>query len=130
MLLLCVEIVFLCFEELTVIPRNTEKSIFIGTAQLDHGIRNIFEKIAVMADHDASERGVLQNGFEPLDAFKIEMVRGFVEQKNVRLLHKRRSNCQAFAPAAGERIGDSVVVFKSGTAENLRGTSRAFVLRH
>ena len=53
-----------------------------------------------MADHHASERRILQHRFEPLDPGKIQMVGRLVEQKNVRLLHQRRADRQALAPAA------------------------------
>ena len=83
-----------------------------------------------MADDHARETGVLQNGFQPLDPFEIEMVSGLVEQENIRLLNQSGGDGQAFAPAARERVGDGVVIFESGAAEDFRETSGAFVLRH
>jgi len=72
----------------------------------------------------------LQDGFEPLDAFQVEMVGGFVEEKNVWFLHERGGDGQAFAPAAGERVGDGVVILESSPAEDFGETPGTFVLRN
>ena len=83
-----------------------------------------------MADDHAGKRCVPQNGFEPLDAFQVEVVCGLVEQKNIRLLHQSGGDGQPLAPTAGKRISDCIVIFKTGTPEDLRKAPSAFVLRN
>ena len=66
-----------------------------------------------MADHHARERRVLQNGFEPLNPRKIQVVGGLVQEQNVRRLDQGLGNGKPFAPAAGERRGMRVKIRKT-----------------
>src|SRR4029077_15850632 len=119
MLLLSVKVTFLGFEEFAVVSRDAQITVFIGPAEFNHGVGDIFQEIAVMADDHTGELRVSQNGFQPLDSFEVKMVGGLVEQENVRLLHQSGGDGQTFAPAARERVGDGVVIFESGAAEDL-----------
>ena len=55
-----------------------------------------------MADDDAGERSVLQDGFKPLNSGEIEVVGRLVEQEEIRGLRQRGCDGEAFFPSAGE----------------------------
>ena len=69
-----------------------------------------------MADDDAGEGRGFEEVFEPGDSQKIEMVRRFVQQKNVGMLNQSFNNGQTLLPSAGKFVGPGVKVLKSGTA--------------
>ena len=117
MFLLGVEIVFLGFQKFTVIPGDAEETVIVGAVEFDHRVGDVFQEVAVVANHHAGKWGVLQHGFEPLDAFKIEVIGGLVEKENGRLLNECRGDGQTFAPATGKRVRDGIVVFKAGATE-------------
>ena len=81
-----VKIALLGLKKLAVVSGNAQKAILVGTTELDHGVSNVFQEIAVVADHYARERSILQDGFQPLDALEIEVIGWFVEQENVGVL--------------------------------------------
>src|SRR5436190_18048998 len=66
------------------LPRNA-----LATIQLENPTRHVVEKISIVSDCDNRSRITLQVMLEPRDRFCIEMVRRFVEQKNVRLLQQQ-----------------------------------------
>ena len=72
-----------------------------------------------MADHDARERRVLKQGFEPLDSGKVQMVGGLVEKQNVGPLHQPLGDPEAFAPATRQGCGGGFKVDKTGAAQRL-----------
>ncbi len=61
----------------------------LTTVQPDHRCRQIVQKTAVMADDDHGGRAAGQFGFQPLDSGQIQMVRGFVQQQDVRRRRQR-----------------------------------------
>ena len=105
MLLLRVEMRFFGFEKCAVVPFHAQDAVGVDAIEFDHIGGDIFEEIAIVADHDAGERRVQKQRFEPLDSGEIEMVGGLVEQQNVRLLNERLGNRETFAPAAGKSRG-------------------------
>ena len=83
-----------------------------------------------MAYNHACKRRILQQRFDPLNAREVEMVCGFIEQQNVRLLNQRRRDGEAFAPASRERHGRSFEVRKTGATQRGRESRRPLALRH
>src|SRR5580704_911167 len=90
---------FLLFQERTVVSADAQQSIGIGAIELRHLSRDILKKVAVVADDYAGECCVLKKRLEPLDSRQIEMVRGLVQQQNVRSLNQRFDDCQTLLPA-------------------------------
>ena len=97
-----VEELFLLFQKRTVAAAGAQESVRVNAAQLDHLGGHVLEEIAVVADNDGCEWRVLQQFFQPLDAGQVEMVGGFVEQQNVRLLHQRFGDGQSLSPSTGQ----------------------------
>ena len=116
-LALRVQIHFFRFQKRAVVSVDAQIAIFVGACKLDHRGRDIFEKVAVVADHHAGEWRVLQKGFEPFDPGKIQMIGRLVEQQNVRRLHERFDNRQPLAPAAGKRRRGCIHVREPGAAQ-------------
>ena len=54
------------------------------------------------------------------------MIRGFVEQKNVRFAHQSFGDGEAFAPATGERSSFRVEIGERGASEDFSGALQAF----
>ncbi len=65
-------------------------------------IRHLVEEIAIMRNHDKRVRVALQMLSEPERAFDIEIVRGLVEQQQIRLPEEHRRERHAHAPATGK----------------------------
>ncbi len=128
-LALRVEIFLLRFEERAVISVDAQKAVLIHARQLDHLGGDIFEEIAVVADHDAGEGRVLQKSFEPVDPREVQMIGGLVEQQNVRALHQSFGNRQALAPAARQRRCRSIEVRKTCAAQRFGGARSSLRLR-
>ena len=97
-----VEVFLLRLQKRAVVSAHAQKTVGVDAVEFDHVVGHIFEKIAIVADHDARERRVLQECFEPLDAREVQMIGRLVEQQDVRLLHEGLGNRQALAPAAGQ----------------------------
>ncbi len=116
-----VEIRFFGLQKFAVIPEDAQIALGVEGVQLDHFGDHIFEKIAIVADHDARERRVLEDGFKPIDAGEVHVVGGLVEQQDIGALHKCRADRQTLAPAARERCGIRVEVGKTGAAQGFRG---------
>ncbi len=79
------------------------------------GVRQAFEKTAVVADEDHRRTQALQLAFQPLDRRQIEVVGGLVEQKDVGLRCERLRQGGATALAAGQGRG----LFLAGQTELL-----------
>ena len=80
---------------------DAQQSIRIGAIEFRHLSRDIFKKVAVVADDDTGECCVLKKRFEPFDSREVEMIGGFVQQQNVRSLNQRFDDCQTLLPASG-----------------------------
>src|SRR5215467_11607406 len=93
-LTLRLEVFFFGFEESAVATFNSKESVFIDTGEFDNFRRSIFQKISVVAYNNARKRRGLKNGFKPPYASKIQMVRGFIQQKNIRGLNETLDNRQ------------------------------------
>ena len=125
-----VQAFLLGFEERAVASVHAQKAVFVNSIELDDFARDIFQKIAVVADHHASERRILKHRFEPLDSGEIQVVGRLIEQKNVGLLHQRRADRQAFAPASRQCRRGSFKVRKARAAQRLGGPRRPLRFRN
>ncbi len=85
--------------------------------QLGHVIRYTFQKITIVADYHAGERGVFQDILQPFDPGEIQMIGGLIEQENCRILDQRLRDREALAPSAGELGGRLILIFKSSPAQ-------------
>src|SRR5215475_430883 len=94
------EILFFGFEESAVAAFNSQESVFIDTGEFDNFRRSVFQKISVVAYNNARKRRGLKHGFKPPYARKIQMVRGFIQQKNIWSLDETFDNRQTLLPAA------------------------------
>ena len=118
----------LAIEKLAVIAFDPKQSAGIEPGQLDHIGSDVFEKVAVVADHHAREGRGFEKALEPQDAVEIEVIGRLVEQQNIGMAEQRAGDRQAPLPSAGERVGRGVGVFEAGLAErhrNLRIAIRA-----
>ncbi len=95
-----VQVQLLGLQERAVITFHAECAIFVSAIEFHHLVCDVLQKIAVVADHHARELRIPKNGFEPLNPSEIQVVRGLVEQKNVRRLHQSLGDREPFAPAA------------------------------
>src|SRR5215475_7286230 len=94
------EILFFGFEESAVAAFNSQESVFIDTGEFDNFRRSVFQKISVVANNNARKRRGLKHGFKPPYSRKIQMVRGFIQQKNIWSLDETFDNRQTLLPAA------------------------------
>ena len=129
-LALRVQIFFLGLQKFAVVSVDAQEAVFIGAIQLDDLVRDVFQEIAIMADHHVGEGGVAQQIFEPLNSGEIQMIGRLIEQQNIRLLDQRLDNRQALAPSAGERRGQNFGIFKTGAMQRFFGAIAAFGFRH
>ena len=83
-----------------------------------------------MADDYAGERRSLQEFLQPLDAGQIQMVGGFVEQHDIRVLHQSFGDGETLAPASGKGRGFGVEFAEARAAQGLRLASLPFRFRH
>src|SRR5438874_979561 len=67
---------------------------------LDDAADKLIQKFAVVRDHDNRARITSQIFLEPLKRFEIEMIRRFVEQKEVGFHHEQAREMSAHNPAA------------------------------
>src|SRR5579859_5365953 len=72
-----VEEFFLLFEEGGVGSADAEQAVGIDAVELCDFGGDVFKEVAVVADDDTGERGLLENLLEPLDSGEVEMVGGF-----------------------------------------------------
>ena len=77
-----------------------------------------------MADHHARERRILQEGFEPLNPRKVQMVGRLIEKQNVCPLDQPLGNHEAFAPATRQGWGRGFKIHKTGAAKRLGSPGR------
>jgi hypothetical protein len=75
-----------------------------------------FPKGIVVADNDAGKGCILEHRLEPLDSGQVEMIGGFVEHQDVRLLHQRLDNGEPLFPSAGKAAGHDRKSMNPGAA--------------
>src|ERR1700675_530561 len=92
---------FFFFQKIDVAAVDTEGTVRINAIELDHVGGDILQKVAIVAHDYAGEGRALKQVFEPGDSEEVEMVGGFVEQENVRMLHQGFDNREPLLPAAG-----------------------------
>jgi len=91
-----------------------------------------------VGDDDEGEIRGLEQGFEPLNAFEVEVVGGLVEEEDVGVDDEGFRDGETLAPTAAEAGGVSIHagagggcgIGKAGAAEGFAETLLAFVFRH
>ncbi len=76
----------------------------VAAIELEDPARDVVEEVAIVrhGDHGAGE--FLQEPLEPRDGFRVEMVRGLVEQQHVGVRQQQPAQRHAAAFAAGQRL--------------------------
>ena len=74
-----------------------------AAVEVEDAPRDAAQERAVVRDEDAREPGAGEERLEPLDRLDVEVVRGLVEEQQVRLGRERGGELRAAALAAGER---------------------------
>ena len=93
-------------------PRILERRVVAGVAaqspvlEADDGRGDGIEKLAVVGDQGERALVAAEPALQPDDCIEIEVVRGLVEQQQVRRAHQRAREVEPHAPAAGE-FGDA-----------------------
>src|SRR5690242_21642430 len=90
----------LLFQKIAVVSGNAQQPVRINTIQLGHSGSDIFEEVTVMAHYHAGKTRRLKKLLEPLDAGQVEMIRGLIQQQNIRLCHQGLAERPPFAPSA------------------------------
>src|SRR5580704_12936304 len=114
---------FFLFQKRTVVSADAQQSIRIGAIEFCHLSRDIFKKVAVVADDYAGERCILKKGLKPLDSCQIEMVGGFVQQQDVRSLNQRFDDGQTLLPASRQCNRRGFKLVEAGAAKGFREAS-------
>src|SRR5262249_45371823 len=95
------KILLLCLQKAAVVAVDAQQSGVVDGIEFDDLSGKIFQQIAIVADNDRCERRSLEQAFDPFDSGKIQVVRRFVEQQNVRSLDESLDDGQTLLPAAG-----------------------------
>ena len=126
-LALRVEIFLFRFEERAVVSADAQKTILIHARKLDHFGRDIFEKVAIVADHHARERRVLQKRFKPVDSREVQMIGRLIEQQNVRALapglRQSPGACASRPTSAAVGVSRSVKLARPSVSANREARS-------
>src|SRR4029079_9692456 len=91
---------FLLFQELAVVPIYAQYAVGIGAIEFRHRSRDVFQKITIVAYHNAGEPCICENGLKPLDSREIQMIGGLIKQQNIGALDQCLDDCQALSPPA------------------------------
>jgi hypothetical protein len=80
-----------------------------AAVQLEDPLRDVVQEVPVVGDGDHRSRVLLEEALEPLDGLGIEVVRGLVEEQQVRVLEQQPGERDAPLLAAGQRRDVGVV---------------------
>ena len=83
-----------------------------------------------MADDDAGGRSSLQSLFLPFDAGEVEVIGGFIQQQDGRVLNQGLRDGEPLAPTAGKGGGVCIEIPKAGAAQGFRLAARPFRFGH
>jgi hypothetical protein len=119
---------FFLHQELAVRAVVAEIAVGIGPVELDDSIGDVFQEVAVVADEDEGEIRLAEEGFEPEDAFEIEMVGRLIEEQEIGLANQLACEGEPLPPAAGELGRRLVVAVEADLGEQHDGLHLAFVL--
>ncbi len=75
----------------------------LATVQIDNARRHVADKRTVMGNKDDAAGEVLQERFQPVDGFDIEVVGWLIQHQDARVTHQRTTQCRFTQPAARER---------------------------
>ena len=76
-----------------------------ATIQLDNARGHRIQEAAIVGNDNDAAAGIEQQGFQPGDSIEVQMVGGFVQQQQIRLVRQRTRQRHTFAHAAGEACG-------------------------
>src|SRR5277367_2240552 len=85
MLRLRCEELFAALQERAVVAVGAKNSVGINTAEFRHSVRDVLEKVTVVAHHDTRELRAYEKLLKPRNAFEIQVIRGFIEQQDIGL---------------------------------------------
>ena len=71
-------------------------------------VGDVLQEVTVVGDDNKGKAGGAEQAFQPFNAVKIEVVRGFVEEKHLRISDKSFGDGKPFAPAAAQARGFTV----------------------
>jgi len=92
----------LLLEEPAVAPAHVEEPEGEGAVELDHAPGDGLQEVAVVAHRHEGLGLAGQQLLEPQDALDVEVVRGLVEEDELRLADQRPRDREPLLPAAGE----------------------------
>src|ERR1700693_4021053 len=127
---LCKEVIFFRLEKRAVVSLDAQEAIREGTIELNDLVRDVLKKIAIVTDHNAGERRMLEERFNPLNSIEVQMVGGLVKQQNVWFLNQRLGNRQAFAPATRQCSRADFEIRESCSAQGLSDFRWAPLMRN
>ena len=115
-------------EERAVAPAHVQEPLGERAVQLDHAAGHGLEEVAVVAHRHERLRLARQQVLEPEDALDVEVVRGLVEEQQLRLADERARDRQPLLPAAGEDARPLRPVGEAGLADRDRDAALDLVL--
>ena len=104
----------LLLQEPAVAPAHVEEAEGERAVELDHAPRHRLEEVAVVAHRHEGLRLARQQLLEPEDAVHVEVVRGLVEEEELRLADQGARDREPLLPAAGEDPGRLLAVGEAG----------------
>ena len=84
------------------------KRITFAAVEFQNPTGHVVEKITVVRDRDDRTLVIVQMLFKPRDRFRVQVVRRFVEQKDIGLLQKQPAQRNAPALTAGKHVDDLI----------------------
>ncbi len=84
-----------------------------GVFQVHDAVHDGIEELTVVSDEQQGARISPQPLFEPQNGIQIEMVRGLIEQQEVRAAHQRLRNIEPYSPTAREGTHWALLVRRS-----------------
>ncbi len=103
-------------QEIAVLAIDLQQTVGVHAIELQHALRDVLEKVAIVTDDQKRLGLAFQERLEPQNRFDVEMVRRLVEQQDVRLEGQLARDRETFAPAAGERVSSNTAVREAGLA--------------
>ena len=115
-------------EERAVAALHVQETLGERAVQLDHAAGHRLEEVAVVAHRDERLRLARQQVLEPEDSLDVEVVRGLVEEQQLRLADERARDRQPLLPPAGEDASPRRPVGEAGPADRDRDAALHLVL--
>ena len=100
LLLLAREAFELLLEPARVVPREGNAP---PPVELEDPFRDVVQEVPIVGDGDDRARVLVEEALQPLDGLGVEMVRGLVEEEQIRVLEQEPRERDAALLAAGQR---------------------------